>query len=263
MKPPIYDRSIATHYDLASSSVTYDIEFWKGLASECVYPDGHALELGCGTLRVLIPVAQAGVRVTGIDNSPDMLELGREKLAACPPEVQERVTLVEGDVRSLAFDDGRFNFIYMPFNTLPMVPALADQLALFAAVREHLAPGGRFALDVIVPDLERMGQKNLWQLVADTSDPATGRRYQRDARYDIDLGSQMMRAVYRRRLYQDNLLVEETLVDFEAALIFPREIEHLVARSGLVIEQLWGDFARTDFRALRNPRFLVLVARAA
>src|SRR5581483_6822100 len=89
-KPMHYDEREAAIYDRVYAAKREDIEFWQTLTREYAEETGEALELACGTLRVALPVAQAGVRVTGIDESPHMLALAREKLAGAPPEVRAR-----------------------------------------------------------------------------------------------------------------------------------------------------------------------------
>ena len=76
-----------------------DVDFFVEAARAA---GGAVLEVGCGTGRVLIPTARAGVSITGLDASAHMLAVCRERLAAEPREVQERVTLVQGDMRDFA-----------------------------------------------------------------------------------------------------------------------------------------------------------------
>jgi SAM-dependent methyltransferase len=97
------------------------------------------LELGCGTGRTLIPIARAAIDCVGLDASPAMLRLLREKV----PELE----VVEGDMRS--FDLARrFRMITMPFRGLSHMLDVDAQLGCLACVKRHLAPDGVFAFDV-------------------------------------------------------------------------------------------------------------------
>src|SRR5262245_19324849 len=88
-----------------------DIAFFVELAQQS---GGPVLELGCGTGRVLIPTARACVTIVGLDASPSMLEIAREKLLQETVEVKSRAQLVQGDMRD--FDLGReFRLVTIPF----------------------------------------------------------------------------------------------------------------------------------------------------
>jgi len=97
---------------------------------------GTLLEVGCGTGRILLPIARAGIPITGIDGSKQMLERCRAKLQG------ERVELVQHDMRD--FDLGaKFDLIIAPFRVIQHLATLDDQLRFLETVVRHLAPGGR------------------------------------------------------------------------------------------------------------------------
>src|SRR6266508_3521831 len=119
-----------------------DVAFY---VEEAARTGGPVLELGCGTGRILLPLARAGHTVHGLDSSRHMLARCREKVAAEPAPVRGRITLHEGDVR--AFDLGQgavFPLVIAPFRVFQHMITIDDQLACLAAVARHLAPGGRF-----------------------------------------------------------------------------------------------------------------------
>ncbi len=123
---------------------TSDVAFW---VQECRGAAGPVLELGCGTGRVTIPVAAAGVEVTGLDNSESMLRCARRKSADARIDVQ----WVEDDMRD--FDLGRrFALIYVPLASFAHMSGPGDAAACLERVIAHLAPGGRFAVDLMNPE---------------------------------------------------------------------------------------------------------------
>ncbi len=125
-----------------------DIGFWQALAADA---NGPVLELGCGTGRVLLPLARAGLEITGLDFSAAMLARCRARLGAEPPEVRGRVRLVEADMTS--FDLGRrFAAITCPFGGFQQLRTVEQQLACLDRCREHLLPGGTLVLDLPNPD---------------------------------------------------------------------------------------------------------------
>ena len=101
-----YQQLEASIYDKVYAGIQADIPFWQGWHARLRRTDGEALELACGTLRVMLPVAEAGVRVTGMDESPYMLELARKKAgAAARQKCRQRITLAQADMRT--FDLGQ------------------------------------------------------------------------------------------------------------------------------------------------------------
>lgn len=257
-----YQELEATSYDKVYSGLTADVPFWSTFAHEVCGDEGQALELACGTLRVLLPVAEAGTRVTGIDESPFMLDLANKKLAAASDAVRHRVTLLQGDMRTFELGQ-KFKLIYIPFNTFGLLLTIQDQLAALAAVRKHLAPGGLFAFDVFFPNVEIMhgSQLSRWSLDADyTFDD--GSRVQRDNVREVNTRTQVVTNHWRTREYQDQILVRDWLTDLQLVYFWPREIEHLLARAGFEIVHFWGDLQRSDFATMKDPWKQLVVARA-
>ena len=128
------------NYDLEDNSDT-GIAFYTALAQET---GGPVLEIGCGTGRVSLPIAQLGFDVTGLDIVPGMLELARNKSRGIP------VRWVEGDAR--AFDLGdQFRLIFLTGNAFQAFLTRADQEALLDRVRAHLHDDGLFAFETRNP----------------------------------------------------------------------------------------------------------------
>jgi len=143
----MYDQ-IAYYYDLTHADLTEDIAWVLGLAAEA---NGRILELGCGSGRLLLPLAQAGFSVTGVDNSPAMLVRAAERLAAAGKAVQERVSLVEQDAAHLTLPgNARFALALIPYNTA-MHFDTEQLVAVLRQVRGVMAENGRLAIDVINP----------------------------------------------------------------------------------------------------------------
>src|SRR3954468_4440128 len=111
--------------------------------------DGRALELGIGTGRIALPLAQRGVPVHGIDLSNAMVE----RLRAKPGGEEIGVTI--GDFAT-ARADGTFSLAYLVFNTISNLTTQAEQVACFRNVAAPLEPRGCFVIEVGVPDLRRL-----------------------------------------------------------------------------------------------------------
>jgi len=112
--------------------------------------DGSALELAAGTGRVALPLAARGVPVSGIELSTAMAE----RLAA--KDVEQRVDVTIGDMATTRVS-GSFRLVYLVFNTIGNLTTQDQQVACFANAAAHLEPGGCFLIEVVVPDLRRLG----------------------------------------------------------------------------------------------------------
>src|SRR5713101_9078630 len=146
MSSALYDGFIADYYDASPvvAGRTQDIAFYRSAAREFGDP---VLELGCGTGRVTMALAEDGYRVTGLDLSERMLERAAQKRAALYTEERERVHLVQGDMAR--FDLGEtFRLVIIPFRPFHHLLEVPEQMNCLECVKKHLAPGGRLILDV-------------------------------------------------------------------------------------------------------------------
>jgi SAM-dependent methyltransferase len=139
-----YD-AIAGLYDAWSRSVREDIDFY---VAEAKRSKGPVVELGVGTGRIAIPIAQAGIDVIGIDSSEGMLDVARA--AAAGAGVSERVDLRAGDLREPPVD-GPVPLVICPFRSLLHLHDDNERRRTLSAVRDLLPPGGRFVFDVFTP----------------------------------------------------------------------------------------------------------------
>ena len=111
--------------------------------------DGRALELAIGTGRVAVPLAQRGVPVTGIELSQPMIDQLRTKVD------QSRIPVVVGDMAT-ARAPGEYSLVYLVFNTISNLLTQAEQVACFRNAARHLGPGGRFVIELWVPELRSL-----------------------------------------------------------------------------------------------------------
>jgi len=124
-----------------------DVRFWQDFARR---EGGPVLELGCGTGRVLMPVARTGVAVVGIDRSDSMLEYARRRAKRL--KVAERPSLIRGDIRALPFEPGSFSAVMAPYGILQSLTRERDLAATLGEAARVLRRGGTLGVD-LVPDL--------------------------------------------------------------------------------------------------------------
>jgi SAM-dependent methyltransferase len=235
-----------------------DIDFWVTAAVES---GGPVLELGCGTGRVLIPTARAGVEIAGLDLSRSMLGICERKLSREPPQVAARVTLLEADMRR--FELGRqFALATMPFRPFQHLITVEDQIACLETIHRHLMPAGRLILDLFNPFLPALVDESRHSEYGD--EPEFGlpdgrqvvRRF-RTARQDWLAQVQDVELIYY--VTHPDGRQERFIHSFPMRYLFRFEAEHLLARCGFRVEALYADYDRSPYGSI-YPGELIFVA---
>ena len=240
--------AIAEFYD---STLVYqqrkDVEFY---VAEAKASGGPVLELGCGTGRVLLPTVRAGIQITGLDDSANMLERCRAKLAAEPHEVQRRAEVVRGSLED--FSLGReYALITIPFRPFQHLVTVEQQLACLGAVRSHLRAGGRLIFDVFHVDPSSLHDP-AWKEEKEDA-PATrlpdGRIVLRTARIAaFHRAAQVNEVEFCWYVTHPNGRREQIRWRTALRYYFRFELEHLLARAGLRVSALYGDLNRSPFQ---------------
>ena len=204
--------------------------------------------MGCGTGRILLPLARAGVVISGMDRSLAMLQRLTSALHNQPAEVRDRVTTIHGDIR---YDDagGRFRLIIAAGNVLHSFIDRTDQRAWLRNVRRTLAADGAFCFDVFQPDYARLlTPAGEWISPFDRIDAKTGDRIRGFYRCEQELEFQRFRATFRW-ITEDSTggSAIRPLGLGDAALVRSRGTENLLDLEGFRIVSYWGDFDATPF----------------
>lgn len=220
------------------------------------------LEVGCGTGRVLIPTARAGVDIVGLDLSPHMLAVCRQRLLGESEAVRDRVRLLQADMRSFALER-RFTLATLPFRSFQHLLTVDDQLACLESIRRHLADEGAVILDLFNPSLEFLVNRPVGEELDEEPEFTTpdGRRVRR--RHKTVTQDRFSQVNHHEFVYyvthRDGR--EERLVHaFPLRYLFRFEAEHLLARAGFEVENVYADYDKSAYGS-RYPGELVFVAR--
>ncbi len=246
-----YD-ALARYYDPAYAQLRApdDVAFYRDLA---VASRGPVLELGVGTGRVLLPIAERGIPVTGVDSSPRMLQQLRAK--RFPPTLR----LLCAPMQDFDLGADRFTLIYAAFRSFQHLLEVDDQLRCLACVRRHLAPGGTFAFDVFAPRLDLLAQ-SVRPEVEEARFEVDGETVVRHVRVATDPALQRLHVTLRHQRSRGGGAVADECVPLTLRYFFRYELEHLLARAGFRAE-LYGGFDRRPFDHVSGET--VVVARAA
>ena len=243
----MYDAfpELPTIYDSVPAYINRrDVQFY---VDEARHAGGCALEVGCGTGRILLPIARSGQTIDGLDESRQMLERCETKLRAEPEAVRKRVTLHEGDAS--AFDLGRqFDLVIAPFRVVQHLTTTQEQLGFLESAARHLAPRGRLVFDVFNPNFAALASAdgNEHEDTPDTPLPG-GRSFRRAGRVSrvrwIDQVSEIELVYYISSASGDK--AERRVQSFDMRWFLRAELVHLLARGGFSVRSIYGDFDRS------------------
>ncbi len=230
-----YD-AIARLYDPWSVSVTEDVGFYVSEARRAAPP---VVELGVGTGRIAVPIAAEGIRVIGVDSSPGMLEVCRERAEVAG--VAELLDLRLGDLRAPPVAE-RVELVLCPFRSFLHLHTDEERLAALGAARELLVDGGRLMFDVFAPGDDDIAETH-------------GRWLEREPGI-------FERADWDKRARTLTLSVRgpdgETTMTL--AWLSAEEWRDLLERAGFEVDALYGWFDRRPFRGGEDQ---VWIARRA
>jgi SAM-dependent methyltransferase len=209
--------AVAERYDSATAHMPVEpvVSFLEPLAG------GGALELAVGTGRIALPLAERGVRVAGIDLSPDMVAQLRKKTDAIPVAI--------GDAGTTRVDS-TFSLVYIVFNSISNLTTQDAQLAVFANAAAHLEPGGCFVVEVGVPNTGRLE-------VFDLSDTHVGiDEYEPSTQHFVSHHFTLVDGRWER-----------SSVPFRS--VSPGEFDLMARLADLRLRERWADWDRSPFTA--------------
>lgn len=229
----LWDAEVARSYDTPGEGMFSDevlgptVDVHAELAQ-----GGRAVEFAVGTGRVAIPLREAGVEVVGIELSTAMIERLREKAAP------DRLPVFEGDMTTTDAGEG-FTLAYLVFNTISNLLTQESQIECFRNAARHLVPGGRFVIELWVPQLRALapGHRGTVEvsepgyLLVDTVDTLTQLLISHHVRFDPDpTGSREARIGRSPHRY-----------------VWPSELDLMARLAGFELESRWADWDRSAF----------------
>jgi SAM-dependent methyltransferase len=245
--------AFARYYDADFGAIEDDIPFFRELARRC---GGPILEPMCGSGRLLVALARAGYRVTGVDISPALLALARSRLASAG--LLGQATLIEADIRQAALG-GPFGLAFIGLNSFMHLSTVADQLAALGNIHAALRPDGLLALDLFNPDLRALANYN-GELVFDkalTLDDGTC------VHKFVTQQADTARQVNYVQFIYDELDAEghvcRSVLSITLRWRFRDELEHLLSRTGFALEAVYGSYDLDDYGTASE--LLLAVAR--
>jgi ubiquinone/menaquinone biosynthesis C-methylase UbiE len=253
-----YD-AIAEFYDddMGRNSDGRDVAYYREFCRNAVAGGpGPVLELGCGTGRITLPLAAVGITTVGIDLSVPMLQVLQRKAAAASASNRPLLLAMNMAQPALA---GTFAAVLCPFSAFTYLLEDRDRQAALAFIRRALRPGGRFAMDVFLPDpaLEaRAGEGEVFDYRRRLPDGGWLERHK-------TIASNVRPGINRiRRRYsffaEDGSAEREVRTESHQRPCAPIELRHLLHEAGLEVTAMAGDFSGEAI----GPQSRLIVAEA-
>lgn len=223
-----FDERIANGYDAKWASVAEPaivdpaVDFLTELAGS-----GAALELGVGTGRIALPLSQRGVRVHGIELSPDMIAQFQTKPGA------SAIDVTIGDFATTKVR-GSFELAYLVRNTITNLTTQDEQVGCFLNVSAHLKPGGYFVIEVYIPELQRLPPGETVHAF-DVTETHLGFE-------EYDVATQI---AFSRHYW----ITDGRLETFSAPFryVWPSELDLMARLAGMTLHERWSDWTREPF----------------
>lgn len=235
------------HYDRLFGSP--DMPFWLELSRQV---GSSILELGCGTGKISIPLAEAGFEVVGLDLSAAMLKEARRKTnnKGLP------VRWVQGDMTQFSLGQ-RFNLIILPSNNLCHLLSLAEVEKCFKCVLDHLANGGQFVITVFVPNLKLLIEDSAREEIMSEYDDPDGRgRVVVTVTSEYESDTQIKRNTTHQK-FPDR---PEVIGHLDMRMFFPQELDALLKYNGFRVLRKYGDSKMNKFGKGSGMQIIIATA---
>ena len=235
-------------YDADNRAVfSADIPFYLERAKEL---GGKVLELACGTGRITIPLAEAGINIWGLDYSSSMLDVLNDKVSKLFKETQQNIHSILGDMLDFSLSE-QFKLILVPFRSFQSLETDEQALECLSCVYNHLEDDGQFIINVFQP-LKEIGEWwiNLDEHLDFESTLTGGEKVTRHSiKKAYDTQKRLLYTDFIYRLFQQDNSVEEHHDSIRLRYFYGDDLRELIKKSGFEIKEEYGWYDRTPVDA--------------
>ena len=244
----LYQDKLAQLYDVAVPDWPGEIDFYRRLAHVMAPHERSVLDVACGTGRIAIKLAAAGVKVLGIDLSDEMLDIARAKSAnlAC-------VRWTQADMRSFSLGE-RFGLAIVPAYSFQLLLTESDQASCLTQISKHLSRGARLVLHLELHDPDWLSSLpssrfTPFELSGETIHPDTGELIRVSYAWSNDPITRSVGVIIRyETIANSNRVTHRTERDpLKMHCTSPRVLQRLLAQSGFETDAIYGDFNGSPF----------------
>jgi SAM-dependent methyltransferase len=250
---------LAWIYDQQIEDWPGEWDFYRAMASE-MSGDYAILEVGCGTGRIALRLAQQGYQVTGVDLSKEMLDRARDK-----SQDKENPIWIQADVQHFEINKN-FGLAIIPGHSFQFMLNADAQVDCLNTIKAHLVPNAKLIVHVNHDDLKWLAvlpheAGSRFESAGEVRLPQSDHRLRQQRAWSYDNVTQTATSVnLREELDEAGNVINSWRSDpIWLHCLFPTEIYHLAARSGFVLEAIYGDFAKNDLD--ENSPDIIIVLR--
>jgi SAM-dependent methyltransferase len=243
---------MAKYYDVWYEDFTEDIEFYRGLAERS---GGPVMECMCGTGRIMIPLADAGFEVTGVDLSSSMLDRLSAKVELIGGRVERNIEIVEGDVRSFHLDK-RFRLAFVPFNSFLHLLRRKDQEDALRNIAAHLEKDGVLALSVFNPRFDRPEDLLRHRGTKVTSKGEIISKFEAQS---FDMSHMTTTVHFFYDISRQDREFRRVTTSMTLKLMTHHDVMELFDACGFAVQATYGDYSFSPYR--KNSELMAFVAR--
>ena len=241
-------EGVGRFYDLFAdnSDIPFFLKYAKNMGSPI-------LDLAAGTGRITFALAKDGHEVVALENSQSMLEVAKQKLDQASSIIANKVILVEGDMTNFNLER-KFELVIIP-NSIVHAVTTEEQLSTLQCIRNHLTDSGVFILDIFPGEMQ-------YEHAEFKENPVSlpdGTTVERRGAIRSDMLNQIMTVNLQYMVRDSELnIIEEMEVVSSAALLYNRDIDNLISRSGFVVVDEFGGFDGDEYTPESGRRILIL-----
>ncbi len=235
----------AQYYDHDHRDTVPDFEFYLDYARQCGSP---VLELACGTGRLLIPLAESGIEMTGVDLSENMLAVCKHKVE--DRQMAERVTLVHASMADYDLPRKDFSLVFIAFRSFMHLYNQQDQLACLRRTFEHLRSGGTLIIDLYSPIYKFLAKEpdQPFSVRREFDLPNGNHGIRKDRFVRNDPALQIQHSELRIEEYDtEGALVHEHTVPISTRYTFRYEMQLLLEKVGFEVIEFFRDYDKNPF----------------
>lgn len=249
--------NVAKYYDYDNrDNLTVDIPFYLEYTQKV---GKEVLELGCGTGRVTIPLAEAGATITGLDLSDSMLDIFKGKLAGVSEVVKNRVSYVKGDMSIFSFDK-KYDLIIAPFRAFQALTQEKNINSCLQCVRRHLSDTGVFIINVFRPykvldESWCYPEEVQWETIEEEKGIKIIKKHWGNK---IDIQRQIIYPSYAYEILDESEILKRIEENLSLKYYYYEQLKNYLVKNGLRVIEEYGWY---DKSSIKDGRELIFVCR--
>ncbi len=258
-----YDQLLSKMYDFSPvMSLKPDDPAYEFYAQAAQKYGDPVLDIGAATGIYTLPTARVGLKVTSFDLSEHMLNVIRTKLVDEPPEVQARVSLMQGNMLDMNFEE-EFNTVFLPGNAFLVNLTTKNQIKTLKNIYRALKPDGRLIMDVFTPDLHLMSVRSAYQSGEFTITPS-GEHILYHQYVEVEPLRQIVRLrVIHECIEQNGMLTNRHTATLAFKYLYPSELLLLLQHLNFGVESYYSDFVSYRTKSVYEGHQIIVAVKGS